>query len=334
MDERMMTLFCVTYDLLKAMNHREDSQCHVSDAEVMTAALIAAFFGGNWMHACRWLHAPHYIPRMLGKSRFNRRMHRVEPMYPMLFVCLSEVWRELNVDCVCSIDTFPIPVCDNVRISLAKIYRDKACRGYIPSRRRYFCGLKIHLMVTEEGQPDEFFLTPGSLGDGIGLDLLDFGLPPDSIIYADRAYNSYYLEDLLQEANQTALLPMRKKGSTRPPTTCTRFLQYYFRKRIDTSCSLTEQMLPRSFHAVTAAGFELKVVLFVIALSVSFLQLATWIIVGWATSCKRCGHERCRVGCRSDDRRRAGRGADLLDYPCGCLRSRRLGCCSPGKKRA
>jgi hypothetical protein len=30
-------------------------------------------------------------------------------------------------------------------------------------------------------------------------------------------------------------------------------------------------MLPKSIHAVTAAGFELKVVLFVIALSASFL---------------------------------------------------------------
>jgi len=64
---------------------------------------------------------------------------------------------------------------------------------------------------------------------------------------------------------------MRKKGSKRPfpPWTC--FLQHYFRKRIETSGSLLEQMLPRSIHAVTAAGFALKVVLFVIALSVSFL---------------------------------------------------------------
>jgi hypothetical protein len=47
--------------------------------------------------------------------------------------------------------------------------------------------------------------------------------------------------------------------------------QYYFRKRIETSGSLIEQMLPKSIHAVTAAGLELKVVLFVTALSASFL---------------------------------------------------------------
>jgi hypothetical protein len=126
-------------------------------------------------------------------------------------------------------------------------------------------------MVTEQGQPVEFFLTPGAWGDVSGLDLFDFDLPPASIVYADRAYNSYYLEDLLQEANQTSLQPMRKKGSTRPFPPYVRFLQYYFRKRIETSGSLIEQMLPKSIHAVTAAGFELKVVLFVIVLSVSFL---------------------------------------------------------------
>jgi hypothetical protein len=192
MDELIIALFCLINDLLEAMNHREDSQCQTNDAEVMTTALIAAFyFGGNWTHACRWLHVPHYIPKMLSKSRFNRRMHRVKSMYLLLFACLSEVWKELNADCIYSIDTFPIAVCDNVRIPRTRTYRSEAYRGVIPSKRRYFCGLKLHLMVTADGQPVEFFLTPGSCGDVSGLDLLDFDLPPNSIIYADRAYNSY-----------------------------------------------------------------------------------------------------------------------------------------------
>ncbi len=276
MDEQIMTLFCLIDDLLKAMNHHEDSQCLMSDAEVMTTALIAPiYFGGNWAHARRWLHTPRYMPKMLSKSRFNRRLHRVKSVYLMLFACLSEVWKELNAGCTYSIDTFPIPVCDNIRICRAKIYRSEAYRGVIPSKRRYFYGLKLHLLVTQGGQPVEFFLTPGSFADISGLNLFDFDLPPDSVIYADRAYNSNYLEDLLQEANQTSLQPMRKKGSIRPFPPYTRFLQYYFRKRIETSGSLIAQMLPKSIHAVTAAGFELKVVLFVIALSTSFLQVAT-----------------------------------------------------------
>ncbi len=39
MDELIIILF-----LLEAMNHHEDPQCRVSDAEVMTTALVAACF--------------------------------------------------------------------------------------------------------------------------------------------------------------------------------------------------------------------------------------------------------------------------------------------------
>ncbi len=272
MDDQIIALFCLIDDLLKAMHHYEDPQCHMSDAEVMTAALVAALcFGGNWSQACRWLARPQYMPAMLTKSRFNRRLHRIKRLFLTLFACLGEVWKELNIDSIYSIDTFPIPVCDNIRICHAKIYHDEAYRGFIASKRRYFYGLKLHLMVTQHGQPVEFFLTPGSFSDVKGLDLFDFDLPPDSVVYGDRAYTHYYLEDVLLEANQTSLQPMRKDNSTRPFPPYIRFLQFHHRKRVETSGSLIAQMLPKAIHAVTAAGFELKVVLFVLALSTSFL---------------------------------------------------------------
>jgi hypothetical protein len=76
------------------------------------------------------------------------------------------------------------------------------------------------------------------------------------------------MEDLLQEAAKISLLPLRKKGSTRPLPPYLQFLQHYYRKRIETVCRLLERLLPKSLHAVTARGFELKAALFVIAYSV------------------------------------------------------------------
>ena len=55
---------------------------------------------------------------------------------------------------------------------------------------------------------------------------------------------------------------MRKKGPRRPFPPHTRFLQCYFRKRIETSDSLIEQMLLKYVHAATVAAFKLEVVLF------------------------------------------------------------------------
>jgi len=46
------------------------------------------------------------------------------------------------------------------------------------------------------------------------------------------------------------------------------------RKVIETTGSLISQLLPKSIHAVTAKGFELKAMLFVLALSVN-LWVAT-----------------------------------------------------------
>jgi hypothetical protein len=43
-------------------------------------------------------------------------------------------------------------------------------------------------------------------------------------------------------------------------------LQQHYRKIVETSASLVERLLPKHIHATNAAGFELKVILFVFAL--------------------------------------------------------------------
>ena len=46
-----------------------------------------------------------------------------------------------------------------------------------------------------------------------------------------------------------------------------RYLQSYYRKRVETAGSQLMGLFPKSLHAVRAAGFELKVALFVLAYS-------------------------------------------------------------------
>ncbi len=142
------------------------------------------------------------------------------------------------------------------------------------SKKRYFYGLKIHLMVTASREPVEFFLTSGSLADVKGLRIFPFALPEGSVVYADKAYNDYEIEDLLLEAENIMLSAMRKSNSKRPVLAYVQFLQHQKRKVVETAGSLISQLLPKSIHAVTAKGFELKVMLFVLAFSVN-LWVAT-----------------------------------------------------------
>jgi len=66
---------------------------------------------------------------------------------------LGESFKELNDESVYIIDSAPLAVCDNIRIRRNKIYGDEAHRGYQASKKRYFYGVKIHLLVTKDHQP-------------------------------------------------------------------------------------------------------------------------------------------------------------------------------------
>ena len=268
MDEQIIAIYCICADVLRALRHHEDKQCAMNDAEVLTTAIVAAlYFGGNFENARRLLSVPQYIPNMLGKSRFNRRLHRIEWLLLGCFETLAEVWKQLNAESVYIIDSFPIAACDNYRIARNKLYpHDEAYRGYIASKKRYFFGVRIHLLVTEYGQPVEFFLLPGRMADVSALDCYQFDVPAGSTIYADGAYNDGVTENIMREA-QRQFLPQRKKNMHDQFPGWVQFFQQHYRKRIETAGSLIEQCLPKSIHAVTAKGFELKVALFVVALS-------------------------------------------------------------------
>lgn len=271
MDTQIIVVFCLSDDLLKSLHHYEDKQCRMSDAEVMTTAIIAMlYFKGNFSLASRFLYDGRYIPNMLGKSRFNRRLHRIAELFLTLFLRLGETWKQLNEKSVYVIDSFPIAVCDNYRICRSRIYRGEDWRGYIPSKKRYFYGVRIHILVTEQGEPVEFFLAPGAFSDTSALGLYNFDLPEHSWVTGDKAYNDYAIEDGMREAG-LELLPLRKKNSHRSVPPYMTYLQACVRKIVETTGSLIERLLPKSIHAVTAKGFELKVALFVLACSINFL---------------------------------------------------------------
>src|SRR5512139_2121082 len=237
----------------------------------MTTAIIAMlYFTVNFSLANRYLLELGYSPRTLGASLFNRRLHRIADLFLTLFLRLGATWKKLNEKSVYVIDSYPILVCDNYRIQRSKIYHGEDFRGYIASKKRYFYGLRIHILVTEHGEPVEFFLEPGAFSDTSALGLYNFDIPEGSFVTGDKAYNDYTIEDIMREAG-IELIPLRKKNSLRPVPAYMTYFQARIRKIIETTGSLIERLLPKSIHAVTAKGFEIKVALFVLACSINFL---------------------------------------------------------------
>ena len=272
MDTRIILVYCLCEDLLKALHHREDPQRQICDAEIMTIAIVAAlYFGANYTLARAFLKEQGHIPGMLGKSRFSRRLNRIKHQFLSLFNVLAHMWKELNQDGIYIVDTFPVAACDNIRIPRCKLYQGEEYRGYTSSKKRYFYGLKIHMMVTRQGQPVEIFLSAGAFSDTRGLEVFDFDLPEGCVVIGDKAYNYYVIEDQLAEAG-IELRPIRKNNSHRKLPPWMDYLQHQYRKMIETAGSMIERLLPKSIHATNAEGFELKVVLFSLASSINCIQ--------------------------------------------------------------
>ena len=218
--------------------------------------------------AHHFLHSHGDTRHTRSASRFSRRLHALPPnLWHTLFELLSAVFKAHHGSGDYIVDSLPVPVCDNIRIRRCKLFQGEHHRGYTASKRRYFFGLKVHLLVTGQGEPVEFVLTGGACSDINGLKLLTLALPPGSTLHGDRAYTDYQEEDLLQDAGAITLQPQRKHNSKRPVPAWIEFLSKPIRQRIETSFGEVTRLFPKHIHAVTAQGFVLKLICFLLVFS-------------------------------------------------------------------
>lgn len=260
MQERIITIYCLCEEFLKASGFVEHPFADMSTAEVMTTALVAAdVVGGCFEQSRHFVRSHGYISRMLSKSRFNRRLHAIpESLWQGLFSVLSPAAKQTNHSSEYIVDSCPVPVCDNIRIRRCHLYRGEAYRGYLASKRRYCFGLRIHLLVTATGQPVEFVLAPGAQADITVFKSFALDLPAGSTIYADAAYTDSHWEDLLAQGPGLFLLAPGKTNAKRTMPGCQRSLCHYLRKRRETALSQITALFARSIRAVTSRCFELK----------------------------------------------------------------------------
>lgn len=266
MIDHTVALYCITADLLKAAGHADDRRCRLTDAEVITTALVAAlYFGGNVERGRSFMRSTGLMPRMLSKSRLTRRLHRVAGLVNSLFHQLGMVLKEASPSTCYLLDSFPVPVCDNMRISRCRLVGDEEFRGYIASKRRYFYGVRVQVVTTEEGVPVELAFLPGAASDVRGLGVLPLALPEGSQLFMDSGYTDYAAEDAALEVDRVEFAPSRKSNSKRADDVWRSYYKQLMRKRIETVFSQITNLFPKHIHAVTLDGFVLKVSMFVIA---------------------------------------------------------------------
>jgi len=206
---------------------------------------------------------------MLDKSRFNRRLHKIGKLLYELFEIVSSYYKDLCCELHYIIDSFPVAVCNNMRIANCKILNDKRWRGYTASMRNYFYGVKVQLLTTKDGIPIAFHFTPGKTGDAKALGKMIDKLPVEASLYGDSAYTDYRLEDIALERKCIFLKIQRKSNAKRIDTLEQKYEKLKMRKRVETAISDIKKMFPRTIHAVTLEGFLIKLTLFVFGLQLN-----------------------------------------------------------------
>lgn len=268
--DKIISIFCLIDDLFKGINHQEDIRRSVSDSEIAVTAIVSAiYFGGNQNHSIHFMKSYGLVPKMLDKSRFNRRLHAIGKLLHDLFLQVGSYLKELRSEMHYIIDSFPVAICDNIRIEKSKIIKGKKWRGYTASMRRYFYGVKVQLLTTGSGIPVAFCFTPGKQADVKALEKIIRDLPPEASVYGDSAYTDYEIEDNLFLKQLISLKIQRKSNSKRKDTKQVQQEKLKMRKRVETTISDIKKLFPRTIHAVTLNGFLIKLILFVFGLQIN-----------------------------------------------------------------
>jgi len=232
--------------------------------------VAARFFGGNLVVAKHYMEQP-WGQNRLDKRGFTRRLHALTDTLLALFALVGEVLKYLHTEARYVLDSFPVAVCHKMRqkhlgrIPRCKLLTGKAYHGRCASKRSWFYGLKVQVVATSNGLPVEFYLHAGAESEQTGRRGLALGLPAGSVLYTDAGYTDYVAEDLFNEASGSQQQTARRQNSKRPHHPAQSFLLQYFRKGIETCFSQLTARFPKQIHAVTAAGFALKIALFIFA---------------------------------------------------------------------
>lgn len=112
-----------------------------------------------------------------AESYLCRRLHQEVEFAHTLFHQFGHVSKEIATSEHYLLDSVPVAVCDNIRIAHCGLVKGEHFRGRICSKRRYFYGVKVQVVATEEGVPVEFAFLHGGASDVRGLSVLPLALP-------------------------------------------------------------------------------------------------------------------------------------------------------------
>ena len=201
--------FCQEYEAWlqpKALEGRKPGpKQRLSSSEIMT--LVIHFHQEGYRdfkhyyqnHVCTDLSCE--FPHLVSYSRFVELMPGV--LAPL---CAYLKRRFGSCTGIAFIDSTPLAVCHNRRITRHKVFKEWATRG--KTSIGWFYGFKLHLIVNDKGELLAVHLTPGNVDDRKPLDFMSQDLLGK--LFGDKGYLSQDLFEQLFERGLELITNIRK----------------------------------------------------------------------------------------------------------------------------
>ncbi len=184
---------------------RRGPRASLSASEIMTIVIhfhqagYRDFKSFYQKHVCK--HLLTEFPRLVSYGRFVELMPSV-----LLVLCAYLKSRFGSCTGIAFVDSTPVAVCHNRRITRHKVFKDLAARG--KSTMGWFYGFKLHLIVNDAGELLAVHLTPGNVDDRRPLE----GMSKDLLgkLFGDKGYLSQALFETLFERGLELITSLRK----------------------------------------------------------------------------------------------------------------------------
>jgi hypothetical protein len=172
LDDVFLIAFCLIDDLYAeiappALRERpRHERIEMTDSEVLTLSVIQEALSmdseASFLRFVAREHG-HLFPRLLARDRYSRRRRALTGVALALFRRLADAFEARARWLV--VDSAPVETAAFVRSQSAGVSMPEAAYGYIPSKKRYFFGFRLHLVVTDEGAISDFALCPANVDE-------------------------------------------------------------------------------------------------------------------------------------------------------------------------
>lgn len=195
-------------------------------------------------------------------SQYNRRAKRLKPLTEKLILRINKELK-INRSKIRVIDTTPVPVIRLARAKKRKIFTDKnrVDIGYCSSQKTFYCGLKLNLLVNQNGIPYQYYLKPARKSDIRCLEeiLVEEKKISNVVLVGDKGYISDFNQEWFKRCWNITLITSYRRNQKKKNTKKEKQLLKK-RKIIETvNGQLKDQMGLERLRAKSYHGLETRI---------------------------------------------------------------------------